>query len=461
MEREETMSATNVSRRHFLRTAGAGAVGASLLSTGSLPARAVKTYPKPAVLGGSPVRSSPFPTWPIADKMEEEILAKVVRSGAWHRGQGKNYKVLEKDFAQLIGTKYCQATNGGTNALHASLLACGIQGGDEVLVSPYTYIATIDAILMVNALPVFIDTDIRTHQLNTKLLEERVNDRTKAILPVHIAGGTANMADVMRVAKKYNLTVIEDACQSHLAESGGRIGGSIGDLGCFSFNMSKNLTCGEGGAVTGNDADLMDRVHAYHTVGKLRFKSLPPHATQYLGLNYRINEFSAAVICVQMTRLKEQTERRVENGNYLNSLFKDVAGVDYQEMHHHNDKHVYFTYQARYHKEQFNNLSQEQIIKALQAEGIPCTTGYRDSLHDQEYLRSTLASPAFKIYYTKERLEKYWKENQCPENEKLCSMGLWFRGPMFLGTKSDMDSIVEAIEKVRAHSETIKARLEA
>ena len=190
------------------------------------------------------------------------------RSGRWFRGNGEHVAEFEKRYAELMGAKRCLATASGTTALITALGVLGVDAGDEVLVSPYTFIATYNAIFFHKALPVFVDTDPETFLIDPQKIEARITDRTSAILPVHIYGLPVDMDSVNKVARKHNLKVVEDACQAWLSEYRGRKTGTLGDLGCFSFQNSKHLPAGEGGAIIGNDDALIDRCHSYHNCGR-------------------------------------------------------------------------------------------------------------------------------------------------------------------------------------------------
>ena len=237
----------DVTRRIFLAAAGgATALGAT---------------DQPALLGGGKVRTAKWPSWPVFDQVEEQALLGALRSSYWNRGGGgQNVDKFEKAYSALTGAKGCLATANGTSALLVSLSALGIGPGDEVIVPPYTFVATVNVVLALNALPVFVDTDPETFQIDHRKIEAAITDRTAAIMPVHLGGNSANLDAILEVARKHKLPVVEDACQAHLAEWRGRKVGTWGALGCFSFQASKNLNSGEGGAILTNDEDLLREV---------------------------------------------------------------------------------------------------------------------------------------------------------------------------------------------------------
>src|SRR5437868_4738953 len=190
---------------------------------------------KPALLGGEPLRKRAFPSWPVFDETEERSLAGVLRSGKWNRGTGRTVSRFEAEYAKLLGAKACLATANGTSALLTSLNALDIGPGDEVIVPPYTFVATINVILQVHGIPVFVDSDPATFQIDAHKIAAAITPRTALIMPVHVGGSVADLDTILDVAGKHNIPVVEDACQAHLAEWRGKKAGTFGKCGCFSF----------------------------------------------------------------------------------------------------------------------------------------------------------------------------------------------------------------------------------
>ena len=257
-----------LTRRRFIRHATAGSAALTWLSARQAPMAFAAEAAKPALLGGAPVHQGGWPEWPKWRESWEPAVLKVLRSGKWYRGDGGHVAEFETAYAKLLGAKRCLATASGTTALLVSLHVMDVDAGDEVIVSPYTFIATYNAILINKALPVFADTDPATLTMDPASIESRITERTRAILPVHIYGMPCDMDPINAIARKHKLAVIEDACQAWLAEYKGRKCGTLGDLACFSFQNSKHIPSGEGGAVTGNSDELLDRCHSFHNVGR-------------------------------------------------------------------------------------------------------------------------------------------------------------------------------------------------
>jgi len=441
------MNRKNLSRREFLATASAGTIAA--MAAGAMPAYAKrgKTASTLAIKGGKPVRAKAFHGWPVWDKSAEEHVLSILRSGNWYRGQGNTVTEFEKAYADILGAKRCVCTVNGTNALLTALHALDVGVGDEVIVSPYTFIATYNVVIGSSALPVFADTDPETFQINPDKIEERITERTRAILPVHILGLPANMDRIMAIAKKHNLVVIEDACQGWMAEWRGKKVGTIGNLGCFSFQNSKHLPIGEGGAVVGNDEELMDRVWSYHNCGR-PFQSVKrTSGYPIIGTNRRMTEYQAAIGLSQIKRLEADTQLRNENAKYLTSKIKDIPGIVPHKLYEGVTRAAYHLYPFRYKKEYFNNVPREKFLAALSAEGIPCSGGYGPQYRDG-LIEVFLNSKNFTRSFPKERLDKYRQELNYPANDQLCEEAVWFTQNLLLGPKQDIDDIADAIQKI-------------
>jgi len=443
------MSKQNVSRRRFMKKVSTGAVAAVTAGTVAAHGNVVKKADTLGALGGTPVRTEPFPKWPQPTADIEKSLVAAFRSGSWGRRLGERRHgagqvgILEKTFAELIGAKHCLATGSCTQALHTALHALGVGAGDEVLVTPCTYIASIQAVLLCNALPVFVDVDIDTFQMDPDKIGPLVNENTRVVEPVHIGGIPCSMEKLMGIAKKHDLRMVEDAAQAHLAEFKGKKCGTFGDLGCFSFQSSKVLACGEGGAIVSDDAGLIENCYAFHNIG------LDSKGERHgIGTKYRMNEFEAAVLNPQFATIEEQTQTRNENAAYLAGRLEEIPGIAPQKLHEGVTRAAYYIYGIRYQKEYFNNAPKVKFLRALRGEGIRFSTMYFDRLNTQPYIENTLNSRAFQKIYSKQRLARYREQNQCPLNDRLSEEGIWLPQYAFLGGKKLMDEIADAIAKI-------------
>ncbi len=439
-----------MNRRNFLSTATVAGVAMGPM--------VVRAEDKPALLGGTPVRQGRWPSWPVFDRKEEDELLGVLRSGKWYRGYGK-YQVerFETAYAQLTGAKHCLATANGTSALLVSLNALGIQAGDEVILPPYTFVATLNVILMMNALPVFVDSDRETSQIDARKIEAAITPRTKLIMPVHLGGSAADLDAILAIANKHGIPVVEDACQAHLAEWRNRKVGTWGATGCFSFQASKNLNSGEGGAILTNDDALIEKCFAFHNNSRGRQTAGYDFTYGGRGLNLRMTEFQGALLMAQMTRLEAQSKTREQNAQYLSGMLKEIGGVPPSKMYDGCTRNAYHLYMFRYQPEQFSGLPRARFLKAMAAEGIGCSSGYTP-LNTEPFIKQTIEGRGFRMAHPKDAIDGWVERTRCPENDKLCAEALWLTQTMLLATRHDMDLIVQATRKIKKHaSELAKA----
>ncbi|HTV02828.1 MAG TPA: DegT/DnrJ/EryC1/StrS family aminotransferase [Luteitalea sp.] len=449
----------NPSRRRFLGTVAAG--GATLVSRPSnaaqvaAPRATAGAAARPAVLGGPAVRSAAFPSWPVRDTTEEQALLSVVRSGQWWRGGGKQVEAFEAKYAAATGTQHCLATANGTSALVTALGAMGIGPSDEVIVPPYTFVATVNAVMAMHALPVFVDTDIETFQIDAGKIAAAITDQTRLILPVHLGGSVADMDAIMAVAGPRRIPVLEDACQSHLAQWKGKHVGSIGTAGCFSFQASKNLNSGEGGAIITNDRTILEKAYAYHNNGRPRAGSDFSYGGS--GLNLRLTEFQAAILLAQMARLETQSKQRESNASYLTEQLGRIPGITPARMYPGVTRNAYHLYMFRYDAAAFGGLTRTAFLKALRAEGIPASSGYTP-LNKEPFLATTFATPGYQRIYGAKTLTDWVERTRTPQNDRLCDEAVWFTQTMLLGPRGDMDQIADAVRKIQRHAGDI-ARL--
>ena len=441
-----------VRRRTFLAAASAGSLWAVAHGGTSSILLFSRDASKPAVLGGRPVRTKPFPSWPIWDDADEKAVIPVLRRGRWSRSEVVNE--AERKFAELMGTKRCLLTFCGTQALIVSLHTVGVGGGDEVIVTPYTFVATIDSILQNNALPVFVDVDPDTWSMDPDKIGEKMTDHTYAILPVHIGGSPCHIDKIMQIAKARDLKVVEDACQAHMSEFNGKKVGSFGDFGCFSLQNSKVITCGEGGAVIGNDDEMMDRAHSYHNFARPHGPFMERGQYGYVGVGTkaRITEFQASIVITQMDTSDQEIARREENGKYLASRLKEIPGIVPRKEYPETTRLSHHTCGFRYKAEHFDGLSRDQFLRAVGAEGIPMGKSLgniaRLSQNREGTIEGALSSKTFKAIYSEKRIRDYRDRLPCPEAEQLVKETVGFSQNVLLGTKEDMDDVVDGVQKV-------------
>jgi perosamine synthetase len=448
------MGTRKFTRRQAITTASAGVLGTMInwplnsLSIGN------DKQEKLAILGGNKVHKTGWMDWPVWDEKAEKSIMEMLRTGRWWRGDGEHIIEFEKKYAELMSVKRCLATASGTSALMVSLRALGIDAGDEVLVSPFTFVASHNVIFMNKALPVFVDTDPETFLIDTNKIESRITERTTAILPVHIYGLPVDMDSVNTVAEKHNLKVIEDACQAWLGEYRGKKLGTLGDAGCFSFQNSKNLPAGEGGAIISNNESFMDRCHSVHNCGR-PYRSIKRTSDYPInGGNDRMQQIQALILMSQMSRILKDADVRLENARYLDSKLKEIPGIVPYKLANGASRSAYHFYPFRFIKENFSNVSREKFIQALNAEGIPCSSGYGPQ-NKEGLIEEMLNSKGFKRLFPETRLKQWREENVLPGNDQLCKEAVIFYQSILLGTRSDMEDIVRAITKIYENRESL------
>jgi len=424
------------------------------------------TMSKLAILGGSPVRdtkTNPWPKWPVWDQNEEKALIETLKSGIWSYNGPKETE-FNKRFAEYTGVKYAISAANGTVTLQMALEACGIGVGDEVILPGLTWQATAATVLDVNATPVLVDVCEDTWCIDPKDAEKAITPRTKAIIPVHLYGSFADMDEIMRIAKKHSLYVIEDCAHKHGGEWNGKKAGSIGDIGSFSYQLSKHLSAGEGGSLTTNNFILYERLDALRNCGRRPEPESSLKADKGEGVyfdqgnflqsgNYRITEFQAAILIEGLKRLPEQNRVRDENGIYLNSLLKDIPGINPMKRDKRETKEAYFNFAFRYHKDDFKNLPASKFRSALTAElGIEVAASY--SPLNKCSLYAPLTKPA------RHKLnEEYWAAIDPARFELPVCDRIHFEESacihhkILMGSKADMDMVASAIKKVYDNAE--------
>ena len=446
------MKKLKISRRQAIVTGSVGAIGA--MTNFPFTSFSFANSNILAVLGGEKVINKAWPEWPVWDERAEEPVIKMLRSGNWWRGDGDYVTEFEKKYAQLMGAKRCLATASGSSALLVALQVLGVDAGDEVLVSPYTFIATYNAIFINKALPVFVDTNPETFLIDPSKIEEKITDRTTAIVPVHIYGLPVDMDKVNTIAKMHNLKVIEDACQAWLGEYKGKKLGTIGDLGCFSFQNSKNLPTGEGGAILGNDDNIMDRCYSFHNCGRPfgSVKGTSNYPTR--GSNRRMQQMQAIMLLSQMNRIENDADIRLNNALYLDKKLNDIPGIHPCKLVEGNNRSAYHMYPFRFVSEEFGNVTREKFMNALRAEGVPCSAGYGKQNYDG-LIEEALNSRGYTRLFSKERLDQWREGNKLPGNDQLAREAVTFYQSILLGSRSDMDDIVNAITKIHENRKSL------
>ena len=418
-----------------------------------------------ALFGGSPVRDagvSPWPRWPIWTDSERLGLLSVLNSGIWSYNGSKEVE-FNRQFAKFNGTEYSVCTANGTVALQLALEACGIGLGDEVIVPGLTWQAAAAAVLDVNAVPILVDVCEDTWCIDPEAVKQTVTPRTRAIIPVHLYGCFCDMDAVMKIAEEHDLRVIEDCAHKHGAVWKDRRAGSIGDIGSFSFQLSKLMTCGEGGALITNDPDLYEKLDALRNCGRRPVgkekagKGTGIYGDEGLILsgNYRITEFQAALLLEGLKRLPSQNRNRDENAGYLNSLLKEIPGIKPMHRDPREKLEALYNFTFRYDSESFKGAPVRYFREALSAElGFPVEPCY------QPLNRCSLYQPHTKPW--RHRLSaEYWKmidprRFDLPNCEKAYSQeSVCFHFSVLMAEREDMQMVADAVAKISENAEEL------
>ncbi len=337
-----------------------------------------------ALNGGTPVRTEPWPKWPLFTPKDKEDICAVLDDGRMTAITGPKVKEFEEKYAAKFGVKYALATANGVLALHMALSALGIGPGDEVIVPAHTFIGTSIPVVMANAIPVFVDVNIDNFNIDVTKIEAAITKHTKAILPVHLNGVAAEMQEIMRIAKKYDLKVIEDACQGHGALYCGQLAGTFGDAACFSFFEDKTMTTGEGGMMITDSEEVYEKARSIRSYGEPVSKNIGDRKYEHmiLGFNYRMPAISAALGLNQIDRLDEMVAKRSRNAAFLSDNLKEVPGI-ITPMEYEHIRPAYYKYVCRIDPG-IIKTDVLTFIDAIKAEGIPSTPRYPKPLPLQE-----------------------------------------------------------------------------
>ncbi|HVP48730.1 MAG TPA: DegT/DnrJ/EryC1/StrS family aminotransferase [Bryobacteraceae bacterium] len=411
---------------------------------------------KLAIAGGEPVRKKRFEPWPVYGEGERAALEDVLTNRNWG-GQpfpGKHADAFAKKFAAFHTAKYGQCVNTGTVAIQAALTAVGIEPGDEVLVPAYTWEGTVGPVLLVNAVPVFVDVDPNTYCMDATLMEQAITPKTRVILPVHLGMRFADLDAIMAIAQQRGLKVVEDCAHVHGGMWRVQGAGSIGDLGTFSFQSSKLITCGEGGAVITNNLEYFERVQSYINAGRASVTDQFKH--RMIGFNYRLGEFQAAVLGPQLERLPQQQKIRQENFDYFESRLRGTCGLGFLKPEPRITRSAPYCYVLKYFAEQAKDIPRAAFVAALQLEGIPC-----DGLFYEPVYKSSLfpvkATDFPALSWGRAKPLDLRNLYRCPAAERAAyHEAIWFPHSLFLGAKGEIDTIVDAIFKTLENLEELR-----
>lgn len=402
---------------------------------------------KLAILGGTPLKQNPFPNWPQYDQQEEKALMDVLHSGVWWRTPGTRTLQFEQDFARYHQVNHGVACTNGTAALEIAVAALGIGSGDEVIVPDFTFVATASAVLANGAMPVMVDVDPDTFNINPDLVEKAITSRTKAVICVHLGGMPCDMDRLLEIAKKHKLFLIEDSAHAHGSEWKGKKAGSMGDCGTFSFQASKLMTAGEGGIVITKDADLEVRIRSIHDCGRMPGEWFYSHFIN--GSNYRLSEWQGAILSQQLSRLDEQAAKRTKNAAFLDRELAKIEGIRPQKRDPRVTRNGNYCYIFHYDPKAFSGLKTEKFIEAFNAEGIPTQASYppvrKLAVFQSGEYRKKLSPEQAKDKHA-------FLNAACPVTDDAYENTVWLVHRTLLGTEQDAAEIVEAVKKIQRNA---------
>lgn len=382
-----------------------------------------------ALLGGRPVSTaSAWPRWPIWDNCEATALQEVLESGVWQ--SGSRVAAFEAAFAGYQGAERALCVTNGTASLEVALRALGVSPGDEVIVPSYTFAATALAVMLVGATPVFADSRSDTLNLDPAAVAAAIGPRTVGMIPVHIGGHPVDFDELLPLARRHGLFIVEDAAHAHGAEWRGRRAGALGDIGSFSFQTGKSLTSGDGGCLVANSRELAERCRAIRGFGR----DNQGRHTQ-LGGNYRMTEFQATILHCQLRRLDAQVARRQANFARLRELLKDIPGISLVEDDPRVTRQPHYITLLHLEPEAFAGVSKPTLLEALDAEGLPLEPGYTPLQRQPVFLRALEEGKA--------------RQLPCPVAEAASDSNvLWISFRLMLAPVAQFAKVAEALEKI-------------
>lgn len=409
-----------------------------------------------AILGGKKaIPDGVAKKWPYITAEDKSAVMRAMDFGIFSHITPE-IDALQKEWAEYCGVNYCLATNSGTSALHMSVAAAGIGPGDEVIVPAFTFVATGTAVLHHNAIPVFVDVEPDTWNIDVSKIEAAITPYTKAIIPVHINGYPADMDEINAIAKKHNLVVIEDACQAHGAMYKGRKAGSLGDMAAFSLNTWKNLSAGDGGLFVTNDADYRERAQMVMQFGEKIVKGTRREYNSYaMGWMYRTTEFVAAFTRAQLPRLDEMNETRIDNALYLKEKLSKYNFISFPKYK--DDRtcvYWFFPMTISAKAAGFGHILQaefrDRVSDALTAEGLRIGSWQRMPLPSQSIFKDKIGygkgSPWSDSHY---KGSVTYNPEDYPVALEVCDGTTWLSNMYFWpSTHEDIDYAVQAFDKV-------------
>lgn len=385
----------------------------------------------------------PWPSWPQPGEDEQELILRALRE-PWGGVDAPLVMEAEQAFAEFVQAANGISVTNGTISLEIALQAVGVSSGDEVIVPPYTFLATASAVLKVNALPIFVDIDPDSWCLDPEAVLAAITPRTKAVIAVHLAGHPADLDRLQEICRTHGLALIEDAAHAHGAVWRGRPVGTFGDFGSWSFQGSKNISTGEGGLLTTNRDDLATTARSLRNCG--RREGGPWYEHDELGGNYRITSFQAALLLAGLKRLPKQIIRREESAARLDRELATLPGLRPLARDPRVDVHAHHLYIIRYDME-VTGISRDDFLAGLNALGVPASAGYPVPLYAQRLFREARFDRAATRWEQSTGDVRY-DQIRLPVCERACAQAIWLHHEILLANPQEIDRIIEAAAHV-------------
>ncbi|HUT73467.1 MAG TPA: DegT/DnrJ/EryC1/StrS family aminotransferase [Armatimonadota bacterium] len=417
--------------------------------------------PQLAISGGAAVAPQGLrATWPIFDDRDRQALLRALDSGNWCRvgqvdPQDSEVAHFEAEFARYHDAAHCVAVVNGTAAIEVALRAGGVEAGDEVLVTPLTFISSATAIVLARAVPVFVEVDAATYQIDPAAMAAAITPRTRAAVIVHYGGYPCDMDAIAELAARRGLFIVEDCAHAHGSEWRGRKVGALVNAGAFSFQASKSLTSGEGGAVITDDEEVAAKAFSYHHIGRIPGRPFYEH--HIVAPNYRLTELQGALLRSQLERLPQQTEARHRNASRLSAALADMPGVAPLKPDPRITAQGYYFYLFRFLADQWDGVHRDRFLQALQAEGIPAGNAYGIPLHHNPVFREhgfgRTGCPINCGHYPG---EMDYSKVVLPIAERILAAEQVSLMKDVLMEGANIDLIIAAIEKVHHHRDELR-----
>lgn len=390
-----------------------------------------KANDKLAIYGGKKVNRLPFPNWPQFDKNDESIIKDALYTGYWNNDYSSSYvNLFEKSISKHLNSHYVISVSNGTNALEIALEALNISSNNEVIVPAYSFASTVTSVIRSGATPVFADIDLDSWNISPVSIEKCITPKTKAIIIVHFGGLPCDMEKIYNITNKYKLNIIEDAAQAYGAIWNKKKVGTLGDIGCFSMQTSKNLTCGEGGFLTTNSDDYNKRILLIKNIGR---KDNLGYEHYLAGSNYRLSELQAALAYSQLSKYEYYNNIRKKNVKFLDKQITTIEGLAARDSLDVPFESSNSMYGFRFIEKNWNRIDRKRFVYLMNSEGIPCSVGYPKPLYSYRMFQNN----------------KNYKKDVCLNSELLCRQSVWLHNNVLIGSTEQTQNIIKAIKKIR------------